>query len=89
VDTLVRVMELRRWLKDLRVTAARRRGDAIVLEFHESTPVAVETLLEIVRGSKERLRLTSGSALSIRPTATDHDGVITEVRAVLQTLGTP
>jgi transcription-repair coupling factor (superfamily II helicase) len=88
VDTLVRVMELRRWLKDLRVTAARRRGDAIVLEFHESTPVTVERLLETVRGSKGRLRLTSGSALSIRPTATDHDGVIAEVREVLQDLGT-
>ena len=89
VDTLLRVMELRRWLKDLRVTAARRRGDAIVLEFHETTPVTVETLLETVRGSTGRLRLTSGSALAIRPTATDHDGVIAEVRAVLQSLGTP
>jgi transcription-repair coupling factor (superfamily II helicase) len=89
VDTLLRVMELRRWLKDLRVTTARRRGDAIVLEFHETTPIAVETLLKTVRGSAERLRLTSGSALAIRPTATDHDGVIAEVRAVLQNLGTP
>ncbi len=89
VDTLLRVMELRRWLKDLRVTAARRRGDTIVLEFHETTPVSVETLLEIVRGSAGLLRLTSGSALAIRPTATDHDGVIAEVQAVLQRLGTP
>jgi transcription-repair coupling factor (superfamily II helicase) len=89
VDTLLRVMELRRWLKDLRVTAARRRGDAIVLEFHETTPVTVETLLETVRGSKGRLRLTSGSALAIRPTATDHDGVIAEVRTALQSLSTP
>jgi hypothetical protein len=71
------------------VTAARRRGDAIVLEFHDSTPVTVDRLLEIVRGSKGRLRLTSGTALSIRPTAADHDGVIAEVRAVLQSLGTP
>jgi transcription-repair coupling factor (superfamily II helicase) len=93
VDTLLRVMELRRWLKDLRATAARRRGDAIVLEFHDTTPVAVETLLEKVRGSKGRLRLTSGSALAIRPTAIDHDGVIEEVRAtcqgLLQSVGTP
>jgi transcription-repair coupling factor (superfamily II helicase) len=87
VDTLLRVMELRRWLKDLRVTAARRRGDAIVLEFHDDTPVSVETLLETVRGSEGRLRLTSGSALAIRPSATDHDGVIAEVRGVCQTLG--
>jgi transcription-repair coupling factor (superfamily II helicase) len=88
VDTLLRVMELRRWLKDLRVLAARRRGDAIVIEFHDSTPVRVETLLEKVRGDKARLRLTSGSALSFRPAATDHDGVIAELRQLLQALGT-
>ena len=87
-------MELRRWLKDLRVTAARRRGDAIVLEFHDDTPVPVETLLETVRGSEGRLRLTSGSALAIRPTATDHDGRDRECEpsasaASLQSLGTP
>jgi len=88
VDTLLRIMELRRWLKDLRVTVARRRGDEIVLEFHETTPTAVEKLLETVRGSKGRLRLVSGSALAIRPTATDHDGLIAEVRTILQNLGT-
>src|SRR5262249_49351070 len=88
VDTLLRIMELRRWLKDLRVTVARRRGDEIVLEFHETTPTAVEKLLETVGGSKGRLRLVSGSALAIRPTATDHDGLLAEVRTILQNPGT-
>jgi transcription-repair coupling factor (superfamily II helicase) len=86
VDTLMRLMELRRWLKDLRITQAKRRGDAIVLEFDPSTPVAVPKLLELVRGTKGRLRLTSGSALLVRPTATDHDGVVAELKSVLQTL---
>jgi transcription-repair coupling factor (superfamily II helicase) len=86
VDTLLRVMEVRRWLKDLRISTARRRGDAIVLEFHDSTPVTVERLLENVRRSAGRLQLTSGSALAIRPTATDHDGVIAEVQAACQAL---
>jgi transcription-repair coupling factor (superfamily II helicase) len=89
VDTLLRMMELRRWLKDLRVVAARRRGDTIVLEFHDTTPVTVETLLGKVRASRGRLRLTSGSALAMRPEATDHDAVIAELRALLQSLGTP
>ena len=62
--------------------------DAIIIEFHDTTPVRVETLLEKVRGDKARLRLTSGSALAFRPTATDHDGVIAELRQLLQTLGT-
>src|SRR6266581_4985762 len=39
VDTLMRLMELRRWLKDLRIVAARRRGERIVLEFSPTTPV--------------------------------------------------
>ena len=88
VDTLLRMMELRRWLKDLRVVAARRRGETIVLEFHDTTPVTVETLLGKVRTSKGRLRLTSGSALAVRPEATDHDALVAELRALLQSLGT-
>src|SRR5438477_12194029 len=86
VDTLLRVMALRRWLKDLRVLRARRRGESIVLEFDPSTPLRTETLLDLIRGSKGRLRMTGGSALEIRPTATEHDGMIAELRAHLQRL---
>jgi transcription-repair coupling factor (superfamily II helicase) len=89
VDTLLRTMELRRWLKDLRVVAARRRGDTIVVEFHDTTPVSVDALLAKVRSSGGRLRLTSGSALAVRPAATDHDALIAEVRTLLQSLATP
>jgi transcription-repair coupling factor (superfamily II helicase) len=88
VDTLLRLMELRRWLKDMRVTSAKRRGDAIVLEFDQSTPVKVERLLEVVRGTKGQLKLTSSSTLVVQPQAADHDGVIAELRSLLQTLGT-
>jgi hypothetical protein len=41
-----------------------------------------------VRTSGGRFRLTSGSALALRPTATDHDALIAELRALLQSLGT-
>jgi transcription-repair coupling factor (superfamily II helicase) len=86
VDTLMRLMELRRWLKDLRVQRARRRGDAIVLEFDPGTPVGTDTLLAVVQRERGRLRLTSGSALEIRPQAMDHDGLIAELRTLLQRL---
>src|SRR5262249_53743601 len=86
VDTLLRVMELRRWLKDLRVIRARRRGDAVVLEFDPSTPVRSDALVAFVRGSKSRARMTAGSALEIRPQASDHDGLIAELREHLQRL---
>src|SRR5437763_1241474 len=52
VDTLMRLMELRRWLKDLRIVAARRRGERIVLEVAAATPGRTDTLLETVRRSR-------------------------------------
>src|SRR5213079_268727 len=78
VDTLLRLMEVRRWLKDLRIIRARRRGEGVVLEF--------ERVLAFVRASKGRARMAGGSALEIRPAATDHDGMIAELRAHLQRL---
>jgi len=86
VDTLMRVMELRRWMKDVRVVRARRRGEAVLLEFDDRTAVPPERLLTVVQEGRGRLRMTSGSALEVRTSATDHDGVIAEVRALLQRL---
>jgi len=88
VDTLMRLMELRRWLKDLRVVTARRRGERIVFEFAPHTPVRTETLLDTVQRSRGRLRLLDGSTLAVVPEATDHDGTIAEVRTLLQRLST-
>jgi hypothetical protein len=42
---LLRVMELRRCWKDLLITAARVRGEQIVLEFHPETPVHLDCIL--------------------------------------------
>jgi transcription-repair coupling factor (superfamily II helicase) len=86
VDTLLAVMELRRWLKDLRVVRARRRGDGVILEFDPSTPVRTDVMHELMRGSKGRLRMAGGSALEVGLSATDHDGMIAELRAHLQRL---
>jgi transcription-repair coupling factor (superfamily II helicase) len=86
VDTLLALMALRRRLRDLHVTQARRRGDGILVEFAPSTPVDVSKLVEFIRGSKGRLRLVSESSLLVRPDATDHDGVIAELASVLQRL---
>jgi transcription-repair coupling factor (superfamily II helicase) len=89
VDTLLRLMELRRWLKDLRVVRARRRGDAVLLEFDAGTPARVERLLEVVRGSRGRVKMTGGQTLQVQPTAEDSDGLIAELRALLQRLAAP
>ena len=68
--------------------AARRRGEDVVLEFEVGTRVDPTRLIELVRGSGGRWRLLSGSALAVRPEATDHDGLIGELRALLQRLST-
>jgi transcription-repair coupling factor (superfamily II helicase) len=86
VDTLMRLMELRRWLKDARVTRARQRGTVVLLEFHPSTPVRPEALADLVQRERARFRLVSGDALEVRPAATDHDGVIAELVALLRRL---
>jgi transcription-repair coupling factor (superfamily II helicase) len=88
VDTLMQLMALRRRLKDLHVVQLRRRGDGVLVEFAPTTPVQVATLLEFIRGSKGRLRLVNEASLLVRPTATDHDGVISEIASVLQKLAT-
>jgi transcription-repair coupling factor (superfamily II helicase) len=89
VVTLLRVMELRRILKELRVRTAKRRGGTVQVEFDAATPLGVERLLGRLRGSGGRLRLVSGSTLEIRPAATDHDELLEEVGAVLRSLNAP
>jgi len=86
VDTLMRLMELRRWLKDARVVRARQRGTLVVLEFHPTTPVRPDALAALVQKERDRFRLLSGEALEIRPAATDHDAFIAELIALLRRL---
>jgi transcription-repair coupling factor (superfamily II helicase) len=82
VDSLIRVMELRRWLKDLLITAVRMRGDSVVLEFHGETPVRTETLLALAKKEKDRVRLFPDSRLSYRPSERDADGLIAELKSL-------
>jgi hypothetical protein len=86
VDTLLRVMELRRWLKDLRIVRARRRGPGVVLEFDPGTSVRPEGLAAVAQASRGRVRLVGPAAVEMRPEAADHDGTIAELRALLQRL---
>jgi transcription-repair coupling factor (superfamily II helicase) len=86
VDTLLRLMELRRWFRDLRIVRARRRGEGVVLEFDPRTPVDAGELLAIVQRSKGRVRLLGEASVEVRTEASDHDGLIAELRALLQRL---
>jgi hypothetical protein len=65
---------------------ARQRGPLVVLEFHPTTPIRPEVLAALVQRERDRFRLLSGEALELKPAATDHDGLIAELIALLRRL---
>lgn len=80
VDSLLRVMELRRCLKDLLITAARVRGEQIVLEFHPETPVHIDYILAVQKKMKDRVKVFPDARVGYRPLAKDADGLVAELK---------
>ncbi len=80
VDSLLRVMELRRCLKDLLITAARVRGEQIVLEFHPDTPVHIDYILAVQKKMKDRVKVFPDARVGYRPLAKDADGLVAELK---------
>ncbi len=80
VDSLLRVMELRRCLKDLLITAARVRGEQIVLEFHPDTPVHIDYILAVQKKMKDRVKVFPDARVGYRPLARDADGLVAELK---------
>ncbi len=86
VDSFVRLMDLRRHLRLHEVVRAVRAGDWITLQFHPAARVEVDTLMALVQQSKNRFRLSQDFQLSLRPQSGDWDGIVEEVKSVLQRL---
>jgi transcription-repair coupling factor (superfamily II helicase) len=86
VDNFLRVMDLRRHLKNRMVVRAAVREGGVTLQFHPEAPVNVDVLVEMVKKSKGRFKLSADFQLSFRPEATDWDGLVEETKAVLQQL---
>jgi transcription-repair coupling factor (superfamily II helicase) len=84
VDNLVRVMDLRRYLKEYMVLRTVLRDGAVTLQFHPEAPVDAEHLVRLVQGSNGRLRLSADFQLSFQPRSNDWDGVVHETREVVQ-----
>jgi transcription-repair coupling factor (superfamily II helicase) len=80
VDSLVKLMDLRRTLKSLLITAARVRGEQIVLEFHPETPVHIDYILAAQKKMKDRVKVFPDARVGYRPTAKDADGLIAELK---------
>ncbi len=80
VDSLIRVMELRRCLKDLLITAVRVRGEQVVFEFHPDTPVTIDYVLPLQRKMKDRVKVFPDTRVGYRPLAKDADGLVAELK---------
>jgi transcription-repair coupling factor (superfamily II helicase) len=86
VDTLVQIMDFRRYLKDALVTRVRRRGDQLLFEFHPDTPIDAERFAAAVRAGGGRCRMVGQYQLSLSARAGDMDGMLEEARALLRRL---
>ena len=86
VDTFLRIMDLRRSLKNHMVVRAALRDGAVNLQFHPEAPVNVDQLVALVDHGKGRFKLSADFQLSFRPESGDWDGLIGETKAVLQEL---
>ncbi|HVO27999.1 MAG TPA: transcription-repair coupling factor [Candidatus Margulisiibacteriota bacterium] len=84
VDSFLRIMALRRTLKDHLVVRAALRDGAVTLQFHPDAPVSVDKLVAMVHRGKGRFKLSADFQLSFRPDVRDWDGLIEETKAVLQ-----
>jgi transcription-repair coupling factor (superfamily II helicase) len=64
-----------------------RREQTITLQFHPDAPIEVDTLLALVQKEKKRFRLSQDFQLTFIATATDWDGIVGEIKAVLGRVG--
>ncbi|MEO6027377.1 MAG: transcription-repair coupling factor, partial [Candidatus Binatia bacterium] len=80
VDSLLRLMELRRCMRDQLITAARVRGEQVVLEFHPETPVHIDCILAVQKKMKDRMKVFPDARVGYRPMAKDADGLIAELK---------
>ena len=83
----MRIMDLRRSLKNHMVVRAALRNGAVTLQFHPEAPVDVDHLVGLVQKGKGRFKLSEDFQLSFtagsRATGT---GMIDETKSVLQDL---
>jgi transcription-repair coupling factor (superfamily II helicase) len=86
VDNFLRIMDLRRGLKDYLVVRAALRDGAVTLQFHPDAPVNVDRLVALVHRGKGRFKLSADFQLSFQPESRDWDGLVAETTAVLQEL---
>lgn len=83
VDSLLRVMDLRRILKLHGVQRLKVTGDRVHLQFHPQAPVDVDRLVALVRSGKGRFTIPGDFQLSFQARERDHDGLLDEIQEVV------
>jgi transcription-repair coupling factor (superfamily II helicase) len=76
---LMRVMDLRRSLKDSMVVQAAMRNGWVNLQFHGDAPIDIESLVPMVHRKPDRFRISADFQLSFVPQNRDSDGLIQEI----------
>jgi transcription-repair coupling factor (superfamily II helicase) len=85
-DSFLRIMDLRRSLKEYMVIRAVLRDGVVSLQFHQDAKVNVQRLVQLVHKSKGRFKLSADFQFSFQPEASDWDGLVAETHSVLQDL---
>ena len=89
VDSLLRVMDLRRVLKQHSVQSVHVRDGEVTLHFHPHASVDVERLIQLVRSGKGRFAIPADFQLRFRAAARDSDGLLEEIAEVLEKVAGP
>ncbi len=88
-DSLLRVMRLRRILKNYRIERVLRQGQAVTISFDPQAPVDLQRLVELVQAGKGRYSLPADFQLRAELTARDFDGILAEIEELLHKLFAP
>ncbi|GIW44677.1 MAG: transcription-repair-coupling factor [Candidatus Binatia bacterium] len=83
VDSLLRVMDLRRILKLHKVERLKVSGPQVTLQFHHQANVDVQRLIALVRSGKGRFAIPADFQLRFDAEARDSDGLLAEIADVV------
>ncbi len=84
-EEFLRVMDLRRLMKELLVVAVRKRGERVTMQFHPESPVRGERIVALVQKEKGRFQLSPDLCFSFL--LAEQEEVISTTKTLLQNLG--
>ncbi len=86
-ERLVKLMDLRRRLRERRVVRAAAKGGWVTLQFHPQARVDVGALVSLVQAGRGAFRLTQDFQLRFRVAGRDWAAVVEETKSVLNRVG--